>query len=142
MQDAGYGTATQVVPMPGIAGPVPGTLASVDDFLVSKAHPEHKEAITRFLDYVLTPQNSVWFANIHGTLPLTQAGVDAERTQNAAVAPFLTQLAQVEWLPTRNPAWPAVQKSVGGTLAKALTGDPQTILAKIQAVAMAASPSR
>jgi hypothetical protein len=59
MQDAGYGTATQVVPMPGIAGP-----------------------------------------------------------------------------------WPAVQKTVGGTLAKALTGDPQAILAKMQAVAMAASSSR
>ena len=142
IQDAGLGNAIQVVPMPGLAGPVPGALASVDDFLASNAHPEHKEAITRFLSYELTPQNSLWFANIHGTLPLTQRGVDAERAQNAAVAPFLTQLAQVVWLPTRNPAWPTVQNAIDNSLAKALTSDPQPVLDHIQAIAMAASPQR
>ena len=141
-QDAGLGNAVRVVPMPGIAGPVNGTVGSVDDFLASNAHPERKDAIASFLDYMLTPPNNTRYAQIHGTLPLTQAGVDLARTEYPATQPFLTQLTQIGWLPTRNPAWPTVQNAIATMLPKALTSDPQPILDRIQAIAMAASPAR
>lgn len=133
--------ALRVVPMPGMAGPVQSTLGTVDDFLAANTHPEHKDAVTKLLAYLLAPQSETYFARIHGTVPLTQSGVDAERldTEDAGLT---SQLKEMTWLPTRSPAWPAVQNAIATTLPKVLSSDPQAILARIQAVATAASPSR
>lgn len=133
--------ALRVVPMPGLAGPVDATVGSVDDFLAANTRPERKDAISKFLAYLLAEPSDTSFADIHGTLPLTRAGVKAESSDPRWPA-LLGQLGQVTWLPTRAPAWPKVQAAISADLSKALTGDPQAVLDRIQAVATAASPPR
>jgi multiple sugar transport system substrate-binding protein len=141
LTQAQIGGALWVVPMPGMAGPVQGPLGSVDDFLAANAHPEHKEAVTKLLAYLLSPQSETYFARIHGTEPLAQPAIDAEHSDPRTLG-LTSQLKEMTWLPTRAVAWPAVQKAIADNLPKALTSDPQAVLDRIQAAATAASPTR
>jgi multiple sugar transport system substrate-binding protein len=137
------GTAFGVTPIPVREGDAwikslgTASLGSVDDLLATKAHPEHKTAIGRLVNFLLSPKYQERFANLNGTLAVTKDASAVQR-RDPLLKPFIDGTRLLDWLPYRDHAWPAVQRRIRSDLASALTGDPQAVLDRIQAVATSA----
>jgi multiple sugar transport system substrate-binding protein len=131
------GTAFGVTQIPGRFRPMMSSLGFVDDLLATKAHPDHKIAIGKFVSFLLTPKYQKQFADLDRRLPVTRAGAAAEGP-DPLLKPFLDGMTVSDWLPYRDPAWPVVEQSIRSDLASALTGDPQVVLDRVQAVATSA----
>jgi multiple sugar transport system substrate-binding protein len=131
------GTAFGVTPIPGRGGGRVQSIGFVDDLLATKAHANRRLAIGEFVNFLLLPKYQQRFANLNGTLPVTQAASDAEG-QDPLLKPFTDGMAKADWLPYRVPTWPAVAQRIRSDLPAALTGDPKAVLDRIQTFAMSA----
>jgi multiple sugar transport system substrate-binding protein len=128
------GTAFGVTQIPGRFEPITSSLGFDEDMLATTAHIHSGDALRTFVNFLLSPAYQKRFADLNRTLPVTLDGAAADHGA-APLKPFLDGMSTAEWLPYRDPAWPAVQQSVRSNLAAALTGDPQAVLDRIQAVA-------
>lgn len=126
------GTAFGVAPVPGRTRPLTSPAGSVDDLLATKAHPERKALITKFLVFLLSSKNQKRFADIAGALPVTRSGTTAE-AGNPLLKPFLDGMAKADWLPTRIPSWQVVQEDLYQSFVGLPGKDAQTVLDQLQA---------
>jgi multiple sugar transport system substrate-binding protein len=122
------GTAFGVTRIPGRYGPMTYSLGSVDDIIATRAHPENKAAIAKFVAFLLQPKYQKEFADQAGTVPVTRSGVAAE-SQNSLLEPFLEAMPTADWLPTQAPGWTQVESYFQNV------NDPKAFLDHAQAVA-------
>jgi multiple sugar transport system substrate-binding protein len=128
------GAAFGVTRIPGRYGPMSYSLGWVDDIIATRAHPEDKAAIAKFVAFLLQPKYQKQFADLAGTVPVTRSGVAAEG-QNPLLKPFLDAMPTVDWLPTHAPGWKQLQDKFDNTGAQ--INDPKTFLDQAQALATA-----
>lgn len=126
------GSAFGVAPMPGRYGLTNYSLGSVDDLIATKTHPESKDALAKFVAFLLQPKYQKQFADLAGTLPVTRSGVAAE-SGNPLLKPFLDALPTVDWLPTHAPGWSSLADYAGNVVDQ--IHDPKAFLDHAQAVA-------
>lgn len=131
-QAGAVGTAFGTAHMAGRSGTTNYTLGTVDDLIASRAHPENKAAIAKFVAFLLQPKYQKLIADHAGTLPVTRSGVAAE-SQNTLLKPFLDALSSADWLPTGTPSWTALEDYVSD--AGAQVNDPKLFLDHAQAAA-------
>jgi multiple sugar transport system substrate-binding protein len=126
------GSAFGVAPVPGRTGPLTSPTGSVDDLLATKAHPERKALIAKFVAFLLSSKNQKRFADIAGAVPVTRSGTAAE-VGNPLLKPFLDGMAKADWLPTRAPSWQVVQEDLYQRFFGLPGQDAQTVLDQLQA---------
>ncbi|WP_370367425.1 hypothetical protein [Catenulispora sp. GP43] len=126
------GTAFGVAPVPGRTRPLTSPAGSVDDLLVTKAHPERKALIAKFVVFLLSSKNQKRFADSAGALPVTRSGTAAE-VGNPLLKPFLDGMAKADWLPTRAPNWQVVQEDLYQSFFGLSAQGAQTVLNQLQA---------
>jgi multiple sugar transport system substrate-binding protein len=122
------------VPIPGKTGPLTSTLGVCDFVAAFKNGGTKKQAaIKKFLDFAYSDKYQLQFDKEYDLLPATNSGVQA-LSSDQVFAPFLKALPNAVQYPN-SPSWAAVKTQLQQTIGTAVTGDPKSVLDRLQATA-------
>jgi len=126
------------VPIPGKTGPLSSTLGVCDFVAAFKNGGSGKqEAIKKFLDFAYGDKYQLQFDKEYDLLPATNSAIKA-LSSDPIFAPFLKALPNAVQYPA-SPAWAAVKTQLQQTIGTAMTGDPKSVLSRLQQTAKKSS---
>ncbi|MEV5574868.1 extracellular solute-binding protein [Spirillospora sp. NPDC052269] len=125
-----------IAPLPSKDGNEHNTLGVMDILAAFKKNDgKNKEAVTKFLDFFYTKDNTSKFLKLENFLPVTKSAGDA-LSADPYFKQFVDSLPTSKFAPTSNPAWSAVAGAVKQQLGTAVANkDPKTVLGDIQKTA-------
>jgi multiple sugar transport system substrate-binding protein len=131
LKPGGYAAA----PVPGKTGPIAQTLGVADAIQVFKTGDAAKRAaITSFLDFALKDTNQLAWAKEYSLLPGTQSAAD-ELADDPVLGPFVKALPKTALFPTSANWTATVLPAVDHLIGTAVTGNPATVLGRLQSTA-------
>jgi multiple sugar transport system substrate-binding protein len=120
-----------VAPMPTKAeGGTPQTFG-VTDYLMAFKKKGNQDAVKAFYDLYYQKDQVNQFIKAEGFLPVTKSGIQ-EFSSDAALKTYLETLPNAHLTPTDDPTWDKVKLAVQQNLGTAVTGDPKSVLDKLQ----------
>ncbi|MFV2120936.1 ABC transporter substrate-binding protein [Streptomyces sp. Act-28] len=135
------GVKVGTVPLPGVSGKAKATLG-VADWMMAFKQNGHRKEIGEFLDFVYEDKNVLEFSDRYDLLPVTVSASEAMEAnpKQAALEPFLKELAGSELYPVGETSWARVSESVKKNIGKAVApdGNPRAVLEVIARDARAA----
>jgi multiple sugar transport system substrate-binding protein len=135
LKQGSIGDNWKSVAIPGKSAPLTSPLGVADFIEAFNTHPDHKDAVGKFLDFALQKKYQEQFDNEYFLLPATQSAAAELSTQTPALKPFIDALPSAAWYPSSDPAWDPTSQKIKDIVGKAVTSDPKGILDQIQAVA-------
>ncbi|MBY8878876.1 extracellular solute-binding protein [Actinacidiphila acidipaludis] len=125
-----------VAPLPGRTGPSSDTLG-VADWMMAFKQNGNKDASGKFLQFVYQEKNAVKFLDEYGLLPVTTTALTTMKNdpKYADLRKFLDLLPEAVFYPVNKTSWGPVSDAVKADIGKAVTGDPKTVLSKLQVTA-------
>jgi multiple sugar transport system substrate-binding protein len=121
-----------VAPIPSKDGA--GVAYGVTDFILAFNNKDdaRKAATKAFLDYFYTPAVYSPWATATGLLPVTTAEIAKAAVDQPDNKPFLEALKTVQFTPSGNPQWTALQNALQSTAGQIETKPAQEVLDTIQ----------
>src|SRR3954468_2985593 len=122
------------VPIPGKTGPLSSTLGVCDFVAAFKNGGTKKQAnIKKFLDFAYADNYQLQFDKEYDLLPATNSAIKA-LSSDPIFSPFLKALPNAVQYPA-SPAWAAVKTQLQQTIGTAMSGDPKSVLSRLQSTA-------
>ena len=130
-----------MVPMPGVDGPSKVAMG-VADWMTAFRKGGHADQVGEFLDFVYSEQNVLAFSREYDLLPVTNSASQdmSTATEDAALRPFLDELALSETYPVGRTSWAQVSAAIKKRIGRAVTpsGSPALVLGDLQTTASTA----
>jgi multiple sugar transport system substrate-binding protein len=123
------------VAIPGKTGPLTSPLGVADFIEAFNTKKDHKDAVSKFLDFALQKKYQEQFDNEYMLLPATQDAAAELSTQTPSLKPFIDALPGAAWYPSSDPQWDPTSQKIKDIVGKAVSSDPKGVLDQIQAVA-------
>lgn len=122
-----------VAPFPTNDGSASKTFG-VTDYLMAFKKPGNQKAVKAFYELYYKPDQVNTFIKKEGFLPVTKSGVQAF-AGDEKLKVYLETLPNAQLTPTDDPTWDKIKLAVQQNLGSAMTGDPKTVLDKLQQTA-------
>jgi multiple sugar transport system substrate-binding protein len=112
-----------------------GVAYGVTDFILAFNNKDdaRKAATKAFLDYFYSPDVYAPWAKATGLLPVTTTAIAEATKDQPQNAKFLEALKTVQFTPSGNPQWTALQNALQSTAGQIESKSPQEVLDTIQA---------
>lgn len=122
-----------VAPFPSNDGSESKTFG-VTDYLMAFKKPGNQDAVKAFYELYYSKDQINTFIEKEGFLPVTQSGLEYFQ-KNEKLKVYLETLPNARLTPTDDPTWDKIKLAVQQNLGAAMTGDPKTVLDKLQQTA-------
>ncbi|PKW26951.1 extracellular solute-binding protein [Phycicoccus duodecadis] len=125
----------EVAPFPTNDGSESKTFG-VTDYLMAFKKAGNQDAVKAFYELYYSKDQINTFIEKEGFLPVTKSGVEYFQ-KDPKLKVYLETLPNARLTPTDDPTWDKVKLAVQQNLGAAMTGDPKSVLAKLQQTAEA-----
>ncbi|HEX3983861.1 MAG TPA: extracellular solute-binding protein [Acidisoma sp.] len=130
LTNSDWGTA----PITGKTGPLDSTLGVCDFMAAFKTDGSKEAAIKKFIDFALSDQYQIAFAEEYNLLPGTVSGAAAFSKIDPQLAPFMAALPKAVQYPS-DTVWAQVKTQIQQQIGTAIGPNPKAVLDSIQATA-------
>ncbi|MBM6405852.1 extracellular solute-binding protein [Phycicoccus sp. CSK15P-2] len=122
-----------VAPFPSNDGSESKTFG-VTDYLMAFKKPGNEDAVKAFYELYYSQDQINTFIEKEGFLPVTQSGVEYFQKDDKLTV-YLDTLPNARLTPTDDPTWDKIKLAVQQNLGSAMSGDPKSVLEKLQQTA-------